>query len=64
MGGATGPRGLYFAMNSPSAVIGSTAMGAAQTISSWGFVITPEALEQVARDVGEKRSTRSRARAS
>jgi carbon starvation protein len=46
--------GAYFAMNSPPAVIGSTAAEAAQTISSWGFVITPDALTQLARDVGEK----------
>src|SRR4029079_14868515 len=46
--------GSYFAMNSPPAVIGSTAAEAAQTISSWGFVITPDALTQLARDVGEK----------
>jgi len=46
--------GSYFAMNSPPAVIGSTAAEAAQTISNWGFVITPDALTQLASDVGEK----------
>jgi carbon starvation protein len=46
--------GAYFAMNSPAAVIGSTAAEAAQRISSWGFVITPNALTQLAHDVGEK----------
>jgi carbon starvation protein len=46
--------GAYFAMNSPAAVIGSTAADAAATISSWGFVITPDALTQIAHDVGEK----------
>jgi carbon starvation protein len=45
--------GIYFAMNSPAAVIGSTAQSAAQAISSWGFVITPETLTQTARDIGE-----------
>ncbi len=45
---------VYFAMNSPAAVIGTTAQSAAQTISSWGFVITPDALNQVATDIGEK----------
>ncbi|WP_028534430.1 carbon starvation CstA family protein [Paludibacterium yongneupense] len=45
--------GVYFAMNSPAALIGKTAADAAATISAWGFVITPAALEQVARDVGE-----------
>jgi carbon starvation protein CstA len=46
--------GAYFAMNSPAAVIGSTAAEAAERISSWGFVITPDALTQLAHDVGEK----------
>ncbi|CUA81880.1 MULTISPECIES: carbon starvation CstA family protein [Gulbenkiania] len=45
--------GVYFAMNSPAAVVGHTVQEASQVISTWGFVITPEALEQVARDVGE-----------
>jgi carbon starvation protein len=45
--------GIYFAMNSPAAVIGTTAQSAAQAISSWGFVITPETLTQTARDIGE-----------
>jgi carbon starvation protein len=46
--------GAYFAMNSPPAVIGTTAADAAARISSWGFVITPDALTQLAHDVGEK----------
>ena len=45
--------GVYFALNSPSAVIGTTVESAAATISQWGFVITPEALSQMAKDVGE-----------
>jgi carbon starvation protein len=45
--------GIYFAMNSPGAVIGTTAAQAAQTISSWGFVITPEMIQQTAKDIGE-----------
>ncbi|GGY16860.1 carbon starvation CstA family protein [Paludibacterium paludis] len=45
--------GVYFAMNSPAGVIGKTAAEAAQVISGWGFVITPDALTQMARDVGE-----------
>jgi carbon starvation protein len=44
---------VYFALNSPAAVIGVDVESAAQTISSWGFVVTPEALSQMARDVGE-----------
>jgi carbon starvation protein len=46
--------GIYFAMNSPAAVIGTTPEKAAQVISNWGFVITPETINQAARDVGEK----------
>ena len=45
--------GIYFAMNSPAAAIGTTAADAAATISSWGFTVTPEMLEQAAKDVGE-----------
>ena len=45
--------GVYFAMNSPAAVIGKTAVDAAQVISGWGFVITPDVLTQMAKDVGE-----------
>jgi carbon starvation protein len=45
--------GIYFAMNSPPAVIGTTAEQAAATISSWGFVLTPEMLTQTAQHVGE-----------
>ncbi|QEL66070.1 carbon starvation protein [Oryzomicrobium terrae] len=46
--------GVYFAMNSPVAVIGKTAQEAAQVISQWGFVVTPDVLLQTAKDVGEQ----------
>ena len=45
--------GIYFAMNSPAAVIGDTPQKAAEVISNWGWVITPEAITQTANDVGE-----------
>ncbi|MBF6030698.1 carbon starvation protein A [Pseudomonas sp. S35] len=45
--------GVYFAMNSPAAVVGSDVVTVAQTVSSWGFAITPEALSAVAHDIGE-----------
>ena len=45
--------GVYFAMNSPAAVVGSDVVSVAQTVSSWGFAITPEALQAVAHDIGE-----------
>jgi carbon starvation protein len=45
--------GVYFAMNSSAAIIGGDAANAAQVISNWGFVITPDELAQWAKDVGE-----------
>ncbi|UZE00282.1 carbon starvation CstA family protein [Pseudomonas mediterranea] len=45
--------GVYFAMNSPAAVVGGDVVAVAQTISGWGFAITPDALQAVARDIGE-----------
>jgi carbon starvation protein len=45
--------GAYFAMNAPPAAIGGTVAQAAATISAWGFAITPDALTQIAHDVGE-----------
>lgn len=45
--------GIYFAMNSPAALVGSDVQSVAATVSSWGFMITPEQLEAVARDIGE-----------
>jgi carbon starvation protein len=45
--------GVYFAMNSPASLIGSTAAQASQVISGWGFTITPDAITQIAHDVGE-----------
>ena len=46
--------GVYFAMNSPAGLIGTTAEQASQVISTWGFVVTPDMLTGVAADVGEK----------
>ena len=45
--------GVYFAMNSSAGIIGGNAAQAAQVISAWGFVITPDELTQWAKDVGE-----------
>jgi carbon starvation protein len=45
--------GVYFAMNSSAGLIGTTADHAAQVISSWGFIVTPDEITQVAKDVGE-----------
>lgn len=46
--------GIYFAMNSPAAVIGADAVSAAHYITTtWGFTITPEQLEATAAAIGE-----------
>jgi carbon starvation protein len=45
--------GVYFAMNSAAGLIGTDAAHAAQVVSGWGFVVTPEMLTQIAHDVGE-----------
>ncbi|MCS3468879.1 carbon starvation protein [Pseudomonas sp. JUb42] len=45
--------GVYFAMNSPAAVVGGDVVAVAQTISGWGFAITPDMLTAVAHDIGE-----------
>jgi carbon starvation protein len=45
--------GVYFAMNAPPALIGTTAESAAATISGWGFVLTPEVLTTTAQQIGE-----------
>jgi len=45
--------GIYFAMNSPPALIGKTVEEAAAVISQWGFLVTPELLAQTAKDIGE-----------
>ncbi len=51
--------GVYFAMNSPMGALNPTgladiAAAASSTVSTWGFVITPDILTQIATDVGEK----------
>jgi carbon starvation protein len=45
--------GVYFAMNSPAAAIGTTPEAAATVVSNWGFVITPDVLLQTTKDIGE-----------
>jgi len=45
--------GLYFALNSPAALIGTTPDSAAAAISSWGFAVTPDMIKDAATNVGE-----------
>jgi carbon starvation protein len=40
-------------MNSPAALVGTTVQSAAAAVSNLGFVVTPELLAQMAKDVGE-----------
>jgi len=46
--------GIYFAINAPAAVLGTTAQSAAEAIRAWGFVVTPTEIETLARQVGEQ----------
>ena len=45
--------GVYFAMNSPAALLGTTPETAAAAISGWGFTVTPDMLTDAAKSVGE-----------
>nr|WP_272871463.1 carbon starvation CstA family protein [Candidatus Frankia alpina] len=45
--------GLYYAMNAPGGVVGTTAASAASVVTNLGFTITPDTLDSVARSVGE-----------
>ncbi|HEY8507206.1 MAG TPA: carbon starvation CstA family protein [Steroidobacteraceae bacterium] len=45
--------GVYFAINTAAGVVGSVPEQAVQVISSWGFPVTVEQMNQLARDMGE-----------
>ncbi len=45
--------GVYFAINVPLAKLGGNAVAAAETIRGWGFMVTPEQMDALARQVGE-----------
>ncbi|HEY4978082.1 MAG TPA: carbon starvation CstA family protein [Candidatus Acidoferrum sp.] len=47
------PPGVYFAINSPSSIVGASPEAATQTISSWGYPVTAERMSQLAHSVGE-----------
>jgi carbon starvation protein len=46
--------GIYFAINAPLATLGGNVHSAAEVIRGWGFVVTPEAIDNLATAVGEK----------
>jgi carbon starvation protein len=45
--------GVYFAINAPPGIIGTTVEHAAQVIGTWGFVVTPAELTALAAQVQE-----------
>ncbi len=45
--------GVYFAINSPAAIVGGTADAAATTISGWGYPLTAQTMTDLAHKVGE-----------
>ncbi len=46
--------GVYFAVNSPPGIVGATPAAAAQTITAWGFPVTPAEMQELASHVGEQ----------
>ena len=45
--------GVFFAINSPVGIVGSDPSVVIQTINSWGYPVTQNQMEQLAKDVGE-----------
>ena len=46
--------GVYFAINAPLGTLGGSAQSAAEVIRGWGFTVTPETINALAAEVGEK----------
>ncbi|MDP2058166.1 MAG: carbon starvation CstA family protein, partial [Flavobacteriaceae bacterium] len=45
--------GVFFAINSPAGVVGKEIVDAVATINSWGYAVTVEQMNQLAKDMGE-----------
>ena len=50
---ATLDPGVYFAMNVGPAALGPDAQSASQAIAQWGFIVTPDQLNTLAKEMGE-----------
>src|SRR5262249_20678700 len=46
--------GGHFAINAPLTALGGTAQAAAEAVRGWGFTVTPETINALAAEVGEK----------
>jgi len=46
--------GIFFAVNSPAGIVGSTPEAASAMITGWGFPVTASEMQHLASDVGEK----------
>jgi carbon starvation protein len=46
--------GVYFAINSPAGVVGADPIVATTTISDWGFTVTPQEMDTLAQEIGER----------
>jgi len=45
--------GVYFAINSPAGIVGQSAVDAVASVSGWGFPVTVEQMQTLARAMGE-----------
>jgi carbon starvation protein len=47
------PPGVYFAINSPPSIVGSTPEAVSATMSGWGYMLAPHTMPALAHSVGE-----------